>query len=79
MSGSRSHEALVPAGLHGPVRFSLDPSPNYPAASLTHSGETYERHYWSCVQNGYVALIRKLIMQRCRFGARNIRERKKCL
>jgi hypothetical protein len=38
VSGSRSHEALVPVGLHGPAIFSLDPSPNYPAASLTHSG-----------------------------------------
>jgi hypothetical protein len=41
MSGSRPHEALVPAGLHVPVKFSLDPSPNYPVASLTHSGETF--------------------------------------
>ena len=75
MSGSRSHEALVPAGLHGPVRFSLDPNPNHPAASLTHSGETNARFYRSCVLNVYFAFKSYFKRQNCRFGARNIGER----
>ena len=30
----------------------------------------------SCMANSYFALIRNLKMQRCRFGARNFREKK---
>ena len=42
MSGSHSHEAFMPAGPHGPVRIILVPSPNFPAARLTHSGENIQ-------------------------------------
>jgi hypothetical protein len=58
VSGSHSHEALLPAGPHGPVRIISVPSPNFPVARLTHSGGNIK-----CVHI-------KLYLRTCRFGAR---------